>query len=69
MDELEDEAAAVNTELQSGNGVLVAVEAGAPLNVEANDQAVGAALVDLVGFNEPSADHGRGLGDESMDIV
>lgn len=69
MDELEDEAAAVNAELQSGDRVLVAVEAGAPLDVEADDHAVGAALVDLVGFGEPSVDHGRGLGDESMDIV
>lgn len=70
MDELEDEAAVPNAELQSGDWVLgVAAEAGTPLDVEADDQAVEVAPMNLVDFVEPSVDHGRGLGDESTDMV
>lgn len=47
MNELEDEAAAADAELNSGGGVVyVAVEGGAPLDVEADDQFVEDLAVD-----------------------
>jgi hypothetical protein len=58
VDELEDEAALTQAELESGDWVFdVAVEAWAPLDVKANDEAVETAAVDAVNVVEPEVDH------------
>ncbi|ONK64278.1 uncharacterized protein A4U43_C07F24010 [Asparagus officinalis] len=40
MDELEEEAAGADAELEGGDGVVVVGVAGAPLDVETDDEAV-----------------------------
>lgn len=53
VEEEEDEAAAADAKLEDGHPVLGPGEAGAPLDVEADDEAVEAALVDVEDIGEP----------------
>jgi hypothetical protein len=70
VDELEDEAALTQAELESGDWVFdVAVEAWAPLNVKANDEAVETAAVDAVNVVKPEVNHLGCVGDEGLDLV
>ncbi|GMN53300.1 hypothetical protein TIFTF001_022432 [Ficus carica] len=65
VEKLEDEAAAADAELEDGDGVLVvAAEAGSPLDVEADDEAVEAVAVDLLDVGDPGGDLGGAVGDE-----
>lgn len=56
--------------MQSSDGVLhVAIEAGAPLDIEADDEMVDAAAMDTVDIGDPRVNHGRGVSEEGVDIV
>ncbi|PON44069.1 hypothetical protein TorRG33x02_332030, partial [Trema orientale] len=68
VDELEDEAAAGDAELEGGDGVLdVAAEGGAPLDVEADDEAAEVLAVDPLGVADPGGGHGGRVGDQGLD--
>lgn len=69
VDELEDEAAAANAELQNGDGVRVSVnEVRTPLNVETDDERAEAAALELKDIGDPNVDHGR-RGSEEFIVV
>ncbi|PON78948.1 hypothetical protein PanWU01x14_014490 [Parasponia andersonii] len=68
VDELEDEAAAGDAELEGGDRVLdVAAEGGAPLDVEADYEVAEVLAVDPLGVADPGGDHGGRVGDQGLD--
>ena len=70
VDELEDKATSTHVELESGNWVFdVAVETGSPFDVEADDEAVETAVVDVVDVRKTGVDHLGSMGDEGLDMV
>lgn len=69
MDDLEDQAAAADAELERGDGVLLPAEAWAPLHVESHNQAVEATAVDALDLRDPVVHHGRRSGYLSEDDV
>jgi hypothetical protein len=69
VEELEDEAAAANAELQDSDGVLVRAVAGAPLDVEADDELVEAAAVHGADLAEPGLHGLAGGSDGGADHV
>jgi hypothetical protein len=69
VEELEDEAAAADAELQDSDGVLVRAVAGAPLDVEADDELVEAAAVHGADLAEPGLHGLAGGSDGGADHV
>lgn len=70
MEDLEDKTTAADAELEGGDRILVVpIESGAPLDVEADDEVLEAALVDSLGVGEPVGDHGRIVSDEGVDAI
>lgn len=66
MDDLENEAAVVDAELESGGRVvLAALGVRAPFDVEAD--CCGGREVEALGFEEPGVDVGGGYGEEGLD--
>lgn len=62
VEELEDEAVEAHGELEDGDGVVaVSGEVGPPLDVQADQEGLGAA------GREPGGGHGRGAGEEGAD--
>uniref|UniRef100_A0A8R7TXM0 Uncharacterized protein n=1 Tax=Triticum urartu TaxID=4572 RepID=A0A8R7TXM0_TRIUA len=69
-EDLEDEAAAADAQLQQRDGARrEAAERGAPLDVEADDEAVEAAAVDAVDEVQPLVDDAAGGGQGGVDVV
>ncbi|BAS88197.1 Os04g0225067, partial [Oryza sativa Japonica Group] len=68
VEDLEDEAAAVDAELQHGDGARHG-GGGAPLHVEADDERVAAAAVDAVRLAQPRLHLAAGLGERCVEEV
>jgi hypothetical protein len=69
VEELEDEAAAADAELQHGDRVMVRAVAGAPLDVDADDELVEAADVHGADLAEPDLHGLAGGRDGGADLV
>lgn len=70
MEELEDEASHSNAELQRRDrAAAVAIGAGAPLGIKADDEVVEAAAMDPVDVRDPVVDGGGGVGNGSEDAA
>ena len=69
VEELEDEAAMADAELNDRDLVVEAGVAGAPLGVEADDEVAEAAAVDALGVVDPLVDEAGNVGDEGLNSV
>uniref|UniRef100_A0A8R7Q9N5 Uncharacterized protein n=1 Tax=Triticum urartu TaxID=4572 RepID=A0A8R7Q9N5_TRIUA len=69
VEELEDEAAAADAELQERDGVLRVAVAGAPLHVQPHDELVVDPAVDVADLAEPGGHGGAGGRDGGGDDV
>ena len=67
-EDLEDEAAAVDADLQHGDGARHG-RGGAPLHVEADDEHMAAAAVDAVGLLQPRLHLAAGFGERCLEAV
>ena len=66
---MKDEAASTHAELESSGWVFEVAIVRAPLDVEANDEAVETAAMDAINVVEPGFDQMGSVGDEGLDLI